>query len=129
MIEKIDNVGVAVTDLERSLAFYERVGFAVEDREPQTPSAMLRAGDARLWVFQTPAGSTGRRSLDLVGNPPGFDHVSLAVADVDAACERITASGLELESPPADRPDWGYRAASLRDPDGNRVFLLGALSG
>ncbi|MBO0685084.1 MAG: VOC family protein [Candidatus Dormibacteraeota bacterium] len=129
MIERIDNVGVAVTDLERALAFYERVGFAIEDRETETPSALLRAGDARLWVFQSPAGPAARRSLELVGNPAGFDHVSLAVADVDSACERIAGAGLELESPPADRPDWGYRAASLLDPDGNRLFLLGALSG
>ena len=122
-------MGVAVTDLERSLAFYERVGFAVEDREPQDA-----VGDGAGWgrpaLGLPEPRAAGRPAKPGPGRqPPGFDHVSLAVADVDAACERITASGLELESPPADRPDWGYRAASLLDPDGNRVFLLGALSG
>jgi len=129
MIQRIDNVGVAVSDLERAIRFYGRIGFEIEDREEETPSATLRAGEARLWVFQTPDHSGSRRSLDLVGNPTGYDHLSLRVGDVDAACDRVVANGQELESEPADHPDWGYRAASLLDPDGNRLFLLGDLKG
>jgi methylmalonyl-CoA/ethylmalonyl-CoA epimerase len=129
MIQRIDNVGVAVSDLERALAFYANVGFEIEDREEETPSATLRAGEARLWVFQTPNHSASRRTLDLVGNPTGYDHLSLSVGDVDATCDRVAANGLELESAPADHADWGYRAASLLDPDGNRLFLLGDLKG
>jgi methylmalonyl-CoA/ethylmalonyl-CoA epimerase len=129
VIQRIDNVGVAVSDLERALTFYQNVGFQIEDREEETPSATLRAGEARLWVFQTPNNSMSRRTLDLVGNPTGYDHVSLSVGDVDAACERIVSSGVVLESEPADHADWGYRAASLLDPDGNRLFLLGELKG
>jgi catechol 2,3-dioxygenase-like lactoylglutathione lyase family enzyme len=126
MIERIDNVGVAVADLERALRFYGRLGFAVEEREDETPSATLSAGQARLWVFQTGRRSADRRDAGFAGNPTGFDHLSLWVGDVDAACARVAGSGIELESAPADQ-DWGYRAASLLDPDGNRLFLLGEL--
>jgi catechol 2,3-dioxygenase-like lactoylglutathione lyase family enzyme len=128
MVRRIDNVGVAVSDLDAALAFYGRLGFEPEYREDRTPSAMLRAGDARLWVFATDARSGDRRSPDLAGNPTGLDHVSLWVGDVDAACARITGAGGELESGPADQ-DWGLRAATLLDPDGTRVFLLGDLKG
>lgn len=124
MIQRIDNVGVAVSDLERSVAFYEALGFSVESRD-ETPAATLAAGEARMWVFQTTAAErdAGRRP-ELVGNRPGLDHLSFWVGDVDAAAEQARGAGLQLESAPADQ-EWGYRAASLLDPDGNRVFLLG----
>ena len=123
MIERVDNVGVAVTELEPSLRFYTALGFEIESRD-ETPAAMLKAADVRLWVFQTNAGRGPARAPELTGNPAGFDHVSLWVGDVDAAAERARAAGLALESEPADQ-EWGYRATSLLDPDGNRVFLLG----
>ncbi len=128
VVERIDNVGVVVTDLERALAFYRALGFEVEDREAETPSATVAAGGARLWLFQTRSRATAARDPSMTGNPPGFDHVSLWVGDVDAVAERLRAVGLSLESEPADQP-WGARATSLLDPDGNRIYLLGRLRG
>ena len=127
VIERIDNVGVAVSDLEAALRFYVALGFEVEARD-ETPAATLRAGGARLWVFQAAGGRGPSRSAGLTGNATGFDHVSLWVGDVDAAARRAREAGLTLESEPADQ-DWGYRATSLLDPDGNRVFLLGEPAG
>jgi methylmalonyl-CoA/ethylmalonyl-CoA epimerase len=127
MIQRIDNVGVAVSDLDRALDFYQRVGFDVSDREDETPSAIVYAGSARLWVFQTAAGTGPARAVDFSDNPTGFDHVSLWVGDVDAAGERLRSAGVDLETEPADQ-DWGYRAATVLDPDGNRLVLLGPLA-
>ena len=123
----MDNIGVAASELESSLRFYGALGFEIESRD-ETPAATLKAGEARLWVFQTTAAGGPARDLDLTGNPAGFDHVSFWVGDVDAAAERARAAGLEPESEPADQ-EWGYRATSLLDPDGNRIFLLGELRG
>jgi catechol 2,3-dioxygenase-like lactoylglutathione lyase family enzyme len=64
-----------------------------------------------------------RRSTDPLANPPGLDHLSFAVADVDSVCARLSAAGAEFDAPPADT-DWGARIACLRDPDGTSVFLL-----
>ncbi|EKP95383.1 VOC family protein [Thermaerobacter subterraneus] len=127
MVERIDNVGVAVRDLQAAESFYTRLGFRVESRD-ETPGALLVAGDARLYLFQTnrPEGGA-RRSPDLVGNPPGIDHISFWVGDVDAAYRRLAEQGLTFATEPADQ-DWGARACSLHDPDGNVIFLLGPLS-
>jgi catechol 2,3-dioxygenase-like lactoylglutathione lyase family enzyme len=76
VIERIENVGVAVTDLERAVAFYTRLGFKVEARDESTRSAMLRGGEARLWIFETRRRSADHRSLSLDGNPTGDDHLS-----------------------------------------------------
>jgi lactoylglutathione lyase len=45
------------------------------------------------------------------------------VGNVDAACEQLKQRGVSLVSEPADRPDWGIRAAHFRDPDGNLVEI------
>ena len=123
----MDNIGVAAGELESSIRFYSALGFEIESRD-ETPAAMLRAGEARLWVFQTGGGRGTGRAADLTGNATGFDHVSFWVGDVDGAADRARAAGLALESEPGDQ-EWGYRAASLLDPDGNRIFLLGELRG
>ena len=126
MIDRIDNLGVGVSDLEQALDFYGRLGFEVVEREEETPSATLQAGSVRLWVFRGRGGAATRRQPDPTANPPGIDHVSLWVEDVDVAYESLREQGLEFESEPADQP-WGARATSLADPDGTRIFLLGPL--
>lgn len=127
MIERIDNVGVAVTDLDASARFYSALGFEEVGRD-ETPAVTMRAGTATLWVFQATGGRGPARSGDMTPNASGFDHVSFWVGDVDGAAERARSAGLELEAEPADQA-WGFRATSLLDPDGNRVFLLGPLQG
>lgn len=128
MIERIDNVGVAVTDLRRAVDFYERLGFESEELGADPPAAMLRAGTVQIYVFQTETAPAGSRRADLHGNPAGFDHVSVWVGDVDVACARIAEAGVPVETRPADQ-EWGFRAATVVDPDGNRLFLLGDLQG
>ncbi len=46
------------------------------------------------------------------------------VGDVDAEVQRIRQQGGEILLEPANFPDWGYRAAYLRDPEGNLIELL-----
>ncbi len=62
----------------------------------------------------------------LPANPPGQDTFMLVfgVEDVDAEVQRIQQQGGKILLGPANFPDWGYRGAYLRDPDGNLVELL-----
>ena len=46
-----------------------------------------------------------------------------AVEDLNAIAERLVDHGIALVSEPSDRPEWGIRAAHLRDPDGNLIEL------
>jgi catechol 2,3-dioxygenase-like lactoylglutathione lyase family enzyme len=128
LIERIDNVGVGVSDLERALDFYARLGFELLEREQETPSATLQAGGARLWVFEARGGAGVSRGPDPAANPVGVDHLSFWVEDVDLAYDSLRQAGVEFEAEPADQP-WGARATSVVDPDGTRIYLLGALRG
>jgi lactoylglutathione lyase len=52
--------------------------------------------------------------------PAGRVTLWLYCADADA--ERLRAAGVEVVREPADMA-WGERIASIRDPDGNEIFL------
>jgi catechol 2,3-dioxygenase-like lactoylglutathione lyase family enzyme len=118
----IDNVGVCVEDLGRSVSYYETLGF--EKLAENDRGVTLGLGSAKLFVFQcrTETHAT-ERQLGLFGNPPGIDHMSFQVSDVDALYALLTARGIELDEPPADQ-DWGARAFGLQDPDGNNLYFL-----
>ena len=92
MIQGVDNIGICTTDVARSVAFYQRLGFSEVYRNER--GVLMAAGAAHLFIFATqqsnppPVG----RDLGLFGNPPGIDHISFAVADVDAMYATLRAT-------------------------------------
>jgi catechol 2,3-dioxygenase-like lactoylglutathione lyase family enzyme len=123
VIRGIDNIGICTTDVARSVAFYQKLGLSEAYRNDR--GVMMAAGDAHLFIFATrqvdPPPVT--RELGLFGNPPGIDHISFAVADVDALYSTLQAAGVACGGPPEDQP-WGARMVGLNDPDGNNLYLL-----
>jgi catechol 2,3-dioxygenase-like lactoylglutathione lyase family enzyme len=123
MVSGFDNIGVCVTDLKTSVAFYEMLGLREVYRNER--GVLMSAGNAQLFLFATrqvhspPVG----RKLGLFENAPGIDHISFAVADVDAAYVSLIKTGVEFDGEPQDQ-SWGARMVGLRDPDGNNLYLL-----
>lgn len=107
-----------VDDLERSIRFYEGVGFGVEERWEEDgvlQGVMLRAGAARIGLSQDDWGK-GRDRVKGVGM-----RIFVGTAqDIDALAERAKAAGVSLDAEPHDTP-WGARAFGVTDPDG---FML-----
>ena len=123
MVQGIDNIGICVTDLPRSVAFYKTMGFSEAYRNDR--GVMMAAGTVQLFLFaarQRDAIPVGRE-LGLLGNPPGIDHISFAVSDVDALYSKLGKAGVVFEGPPADQ-SWGARMVGIKDPDGNNLYLL-----
>jgi catechol 2,3-dioxygenase-like lactoylglutathione lyase family enzyme len=124
---RVDNIGICVRDLERSVAFYEHLGFATVSENDR--GVTVARGEARLFLFETGVERRApARELGLFGNPPGIDHVSFLVDDVDAVHNELVARGIETAGEPSDQ-DWGARAFGLRDPDGNNLYFLCWLTG
>jgi len=122
-IKAIDNIGICATDLARSVQFYQRIGFEVLAENDQ--GATLILGPAKLFLFPAQAGDDrgDRRHLGLYGNPPGIDHISFLVDDVDGLHASLAAKGIDTGPAPTDQ-DWGARAFGLTDPDGNNLYFL-----
>jgi methylmalonyl-CoA/ethylmalonyl-CoA epimerase len=121
MILGVDNIGVAARDLERSVEFYQSLGF-IKAHENERGCTMV-AGGTKLFIFPAASHDGLARSTTLEGNPPGIDHISLLVDDVDRTYAEFTRRGIDFISTPADQ-SWGARTAVLRDPDGNNLYLL-----
>jgi methylmalonyl-CoA/ethylmalonyl-CoA epimerase len=119
----IDNIGICATDLARSARFYRQLGFEVLAENDRGVTMAL--GAAKLFLFAARPGDDRAvgRDLGLFGNPPGIDHISFLVDDVDALHASLTADGIDAGPGPADQ-DWGARAFGLTDPDGNNLYFL-----
>ena len=126
-ITRIDNIGLAVRDVRTVADFLSaKLGLTVTPSfEAEPPAATADIGDPYLYLFQT---GTGRerepRSLALEANPPGIDHISLTVDDVDAVYRDLRRRGVEFEGEPETDPAWGIRLVGFRDPEGNSYFLV-----
>src|SRR5215472_15839227 len=103
MVRGIDNIGICVTDLPRSVAFYETLGFSEAYRNDR--GVMMAAGTVQLFVFATrrPDAPLVGRELGLFGNPPGIDLISLAVGDVDGLYARLRQAGVVFGGQPEDQ--------------------------
>ena len=144
MIRGVHHVAVATPDIDRMVAFYrDALGFEVVSQgewkagspvidmivglaDCASRTAMLRAGNAYLEVFQylSPVG----RSADPTRSPAdhGYTHFCLDVVDIDAEYERLSGMGMTFLNPPPAAGSVGggaIRALYGRDPDGNIIEL------
>ncbi len=112
-----------VLDLDRSVAFYERLGFEENGRIPIRDEAtnvfMGLPGDgARLELTH----NRDRTEPYDVGS--GYGHIAVTVEDMDAGLERLASDGIEPERPPYTVSEGGSRICFVRDPDGYRIELI-----
>src|SRR5262252_6345679 len=96
----LDHIGIAVRDLEATLAFYrDALGLDVEASE-DVPSQQVRAhflqvGEPRLELLEATAPESPiARYVDKRG--PGLHHITLRVDDIHAALAQLKARGVRL---------------------------------
>jgi methylmalonyl-CoA epimerase len=105
---EIDHLGIAVSNLDEGLRFYEQLlGMRVSRRETveaeRVNIAMLPAGAAsdapRIELLEAMDGdSTIARFIEKHG--PGLHHIALRVDDLAAATERLNVEGARLLNQP-----------------------------
>jgi lactoylglutathione lyase len=112
-----------ILDIDRSVGFYEKLGFEELSRLPIRDEAVnvfmgLPGDGARLEL-------TWNRDRDEpyeIGT--GYGHIALTVEDLDSTLQRLAADGIEPERPPYSVREGGSRLCFVRDPDGYRVELI-----
>jgi len=112
-----------VLDPEKSVTFYERLGFEELRRMP--------IGDEAINIFMGLPGDGPR--LELTWNVDreepyeigtGYGHVAVTVEDLDATLARLATAGIEPERPPYTVREGGSLLCFVRDPDGYRIELI-----
>ena len=132
MEPRINVITLAVSDLERALAFYrEGLGldspgaigteFAGDDENPAGAVAMFQL-DGGLILALYPRTELAKDANISAGDPQSGEfsigHLVTARSDVDALLAQAEAAGARPTGPPHDRP-WGIYAGYFRDPDGH----------
>jgi glyoxylase I family protein len=115
-LDRLSHFQLNVSDLDASVAWYERVLGLTELR-----------GEPGLYV--TLQSTTGRFRLVLFAGGPAdakgaLDHIAFAVSDVGALsawCEHLTAIGIPNEGL---KPNIAGQSVDLFDPDGNNIELI-----
>jgi methylmalonyl-CoA/ethylmalonyl-CoA epimerase len=98
MLQRIDHIGIAVENLDETVAFYREVmGLEVSSTEVFNGMkiAFLRVGDSELELLEdlTPDGVIARH---VAKRGEGIQHVAYRVDDIDQALQDMRAKGIEL---------------------------------
>ncbi|MEU5093468.1 VOC family protein [Streptomyces sp. NPDC020996] len=129
MTSRFAVIGLVVSDLAASLAFYRRLGLEFPEGSEEQPHVEAELPGRLRLALDT---EETIRSFHAGWEPPaGGGRVSLAFrcgspAEVDALYEDLVGAGHHGELKPWDAV-WGMRYAVVHDPDGNGVDLLAEL--
>ena len=107
-----------VDDLQRSITFYEALGFKVDEKweeNGQLLGVMMRAGKSLIGLSQDDWKKGRDRKKGI-----GTRLMISTPQNVDEIAKRAKAAGIKLNSEPHDT-DWKSRAFEVADPTG---FLL-----
>ncbi|WP_336708733.1 VOC family protein [Oerskovia sp. USHLN155] len=139
-IQRLDNVGIVVDDLDAAVAFFVELGMELESRAPiegawaghvvgldgmRSEIAMMRVPDGpgrlELSTYHSPAAvDVGLGSAP--SNTLGLHRVMFAVDDIDDTVERLRGHGATLVGEIVRYED-AYRLCYLRGPEGIVVAL------
>ena len=112
-----------VADLDRAVAFYERLGFEEVGRLPIRDEAtnvyLGLPGDGPRLELTYNHGKDDPYDLGT-----GYGHIAVTTEDLDGALERLARQGIEPEREPYTVSDGGPRICFVRDPDGYRIELI-----
>ncbi len=113
-----------ITDPERSVAFYEALGFEKRRELPIRDEAV----NYFLGVPGKPQPElelTYNFGVDSYELGTGYGHVAVTVDDIHATLARLKQEhGIEPERPPYQVREGGSSIAFVRDPDGYRIELI-----
>ncbi len=146
LVSGVDSVGITVTDLDHSVAFYRDVlDFELVSEAEVAGTeyehllgvfglrlrvARMRLGEEYIELMQFLAPQGRPIPVDSRSNDHWFQHIAIIVNNMDSAYAQLRQNKVAHASPgPQTLPDWnpnagGIKAFYFRDPDGNHLEIL-----
>jgi catechol 2,3-dioxygenase-like lactoylglutathione lyase family enzyme len=138
-VQRMDNVGIVVEDIDAAIAFFTELGLELEGRAPiegdwadgvtglrgmRVEIAMMRTpdGHSRLELsrFLAPAVAADHRNAPV--NSLGYLRVMFTVDDIDDTLARLAKHGAEIVDQVVQYQDF-YRLCYIRGPEGILIGL------
>jgi len=99
-LKNIDHIGIAVTNMQESLSFWE-TSLGIEPHgiqevpEQKLRTAFLPVGDTEIELLEsTSADSSVAKFIEKHGE--GLHHIAIRVDDIEAALAELKAKGIQL---------------------------------
>ena len=138
-VQRMDNVGIVVEDLDAAIAFFTELGLVLEGRMPiegewadgvtglrnmRVEIAMLRTpdGHSRIELSRFHAPPVVADHRDAPVNSLGYLRVMFTVNDIDETLGRLRRRGAVLVGEVARYAD-AYRLCYIRGPEGILIGL------
>ena len=111
-----------IGDIDRSVAFYETLGFQelrrMDIRDEAVNVFMGLPGDGpRLEL-------TYNHGVDEYTHGTGYNHIAVTVDDINSTLEGLAEQGITPEKPPYSVREGGSLLCFVRDPDDYRIELI-----
>ena len=107
----LNQITIQVSDMEKSIAFYQLLGLRlIVKSNPHYARFECMAGDATFSLHKN------------TEEKPCNTWIYFETETLDEDVQRLKASGIEFDELPKDQP-WLWREAKLKDPDGNQLIL------
>ncbi|MFS4482472.1 VOC family protein [Hyunsoonleella sp. 2307UL5-6] len=113
------SISLAVKDIHKSKAFYEKIGFSVFAGDIERNYLIMKNGNALVGLFQ------GMFENNILTFNPGWDENANAVAnfdDVRSIQQHLKSEGVALEKE-VDATTSGPASMMFYDPDGNSILI------
>jgi lactoylglutathione lyase len=113
-----------ITDVDRSVKFYEALGFKEVRRMPIREEAIN--------VFMNLPEDGDEPRLELTYNfgvdsyeiGTGYGHIAITTDELDDTLASLKEQGIEPERPPYSLREGGSRICFVRDPDSYRIEII-----
>ena len=109
---RFEGLSLPVSDVARSVAFYQQFGFQVEQYGPQF--ALLRLGEGTLGLLKSEVLEQTHTLRERI-------HIELSTDHLDELYAELQGRGVIFLEPPHDEP-W-ERAMATPDPDGYHLEI------
>lgn len=135
---EFNHVGISVTDIDRSIAFYRDLlgmkqlcdvfpfgdeKFAAIMDIPAVTGRMCMMGGGTLQLELFEFTTSKPKDPEYPVSDRGISHFGITVEDVDATYEKLRAADVRIHCPVISFNGGSMKAAYCRDPDGN-VFEI-----
>lgn len=141
------DIGIVVSDIDEAAKFYTEVigvtevkGFSVDAEKGvglgltdniglDIRVFVLGENGTKLKMMSAPQTKPAKQDQKFIHSTLGLSYLTLRVTDLDAAVKRIKDAGVKFEGKTPYQLNGATYLATVRDPDGNFIELIGPMKG